>query len=232
MKNIKDIEVKQDLAPEETTEFSFDAEEFDPTTAYLELPEELDKKVVTYIEREVRSSYEYRNYINYLKTELDMTRCSLLPQIDVNNVNVSLEFHHYPMNLFEIVEAVGKKMIFDAGEGKSVSCFDIAQKVVEEHYKNNIGLVPLTKSLHEMAHSRAIIIPMSKVYGNYKNFMIRYSKSIDKDIQDRVMEAEMNSESDDATLYNKSKLEKNVSHYNITYKKPGDDGSDSEGVNA
>ena len=102
MKNIKDIEVKQDLAPEETTEFSFDAEEFDPTTAYLELPEELDKKVVTYIEREVRSSYEYRNYINYLKTELDMTRCSLLPQIDVNNVNVSLEFHHYPMNLFEI----------------------------------------------------------------------------------------------------------------------------------
>ena len=67
MKNIKDIEVKQDLAPEETTEFSFDAEEFDPTTAYLELPEELDKKVVTYIEREVRSSYEYRNYINYIK---------------------------------------------------------------------------------------------------------------------------------------------------------------------
>ena len=41
--------------------------EFDKTSAYLELPEDITEKVIQYIEREVRSSFEYKKYINYLK---------------------------------------------------------------------------------------------------------------------------------------------------------------------
>lgn len=209
---------------EPSTEYTINIEEFDPESAYLELPEELDQKTVTYIEREIRNSYEYRSYINYLKNELDLTRCSLLPNLDINSEKFSLEFHHYPMNLFEIAQVVGTQMITNCNEGDKISCFDIAQKVVEEHYRNNIGLVPLTKTLHDMAHNRAIIIPISKVHGNYKKFVEKYHDYISEEILDRIHDAEMNSESDDSKAYNKSKLEKNISHYNITYISQKDNG--------
>lgn len=202
---------------EDHTMFNISIEEFNQEDAYLEFPEELDTKMVSYIEREIRNSYEYRAYISYLKNELDLTRCALLPNIDINDCKVSLEFHHYPMNLFEIAQIVGTQMIMNSNKGEKVSCFDISQKVVEEHYRNNIGLIPLTKTLHDMAHNQAIIIPLSKVHGNYKNFMTKYSDYISEDIKDRIKQAELNSESDDSKMFNKSKLEKNISLYNIEY---------------
>lgn len=216
MKNIdKDIDPKD--IHEEHTDYNISIEEYNSEDAYLEFPEELDTKVVSYIEREVRNSYEYRAYISYLKNELDLTKCSLLPGIDINECKVSLEFHHYPMNLFEIAQTVGTQMIMNCNKGEKISCFDISQKVVEEHYKNNIGLIPLTKTLHDMAHNQAIIIPISKVHGNYKNFVTKYSDYISEDIKDRIMQAELNSESDDSKAYNAAKLEKNISRYDITY---------------
>lgn len=218
MQKVDKSTIKKDIV-EQTSTYDISISDYDPESAYLELPEELDKKMVTYIEREVRNSYEYRAYVNYLKNELDLTRCSLLPNLDINSAKFSLEFHHYPINLYEISEIVGSKMISDAGEGKKVSCFDIAEKVVEEHYKNNIGLIPLTKTLHEMAHNRAIIVPISKVHGNYKKFTAEYRDFISDEILDRITEAEMNSESDDAKAYNDAKLEKNISLYNVTYNK-------------
>ena len=68
-----------------------------------------------------------------------------------------------------------------------------------------------------MAHNQAIIVPLSKVHGNYKNFMTKYSDYISEDIKDRIKQAELNSESDDSKMFNKSKLEKNISLYNIEY---------------
>lgn len=212
-----DKSIMKDKVAEQTSTYDININEFDADSAYLELPEELDTKMVLYIEREIRNSYEYRSYVNYLKTELDLTRCSLLPNLDINSAKFSLEFHHYPINLFEITQIVGSKMLADCGEGQKVSCFDIAEKVVEEHYKNNVGLIPLTKTLHDMAHNRAIIIPISKVHGNYKKFMVKYRDYIPEEILDRITDAEMNSESDDAKAYNNTKLEKNISHYNVTY---------------
>ena len=210
------------MDPEKTTTFDIDISKYDETSAYLEIEEELDEKTISYIEREIRGSYEYRQYINYLKNELDLTRCSLLPGIDCND-GVSLEFHHYPMNLYEITEAIGKKLILSLGEDEKVSCFEIAELVMEEHYKGNVGLVPLTKTLHEMAHNRTIIVPISKVEGNYKKFIERYNSYISDDIKDRIKEAEFNSESDDSKLYNQSKLEKNISKFNVTYYKEDSD---------
>ena len=231
---MKNVELQIDVSkinkdPERTTELSIDISDFDPSIAYIDLDEDLTEKLVSYIEKEVRMSYEYRDYINYLKNELDLTHCSMLPGIDCSNGAASLEFHHYPLNLYEITDAVGHKMIKDLGDNEKLSCFEIAEKVMEEHYLGNIGLVPLTKTLHDMAHNRSIIIPISKVNGNYKEFIKKYSDSIPQDIKDRVKEAEMNSESDDAKLYNQLKLEKNVVKYNIEYNRDNStEGGDDE----
>ena len=88
---------------------------------------------------------------------------------------------------------------------------------MEEHYRGLIGLVPLTTTLHEMAHNRTIIVPITKVEGNYKKFIKKYSSYISTDIKDRISEAEINSTSEDAKIFNESKLEKNITTFNIKY---------------
>lgn len=216
----------KDSPDEPYEEYDLEISDFSEDGAYLSFEEELDKKVISYIEREVRGSYEYRGYTNYLKNELDLTRCALIPGIDASKMHISLEFHHFPMNLYEITEAVGKKMISELKEGEKVSCFEIAEQITKEHYLNNIGLVPLTKTLHEMAHSQSIIIPISKVNGNYRAFINKYSDYIPDDIKERISVAEINNETDEAAMYNSEKLEKTISRYNITYSEESHDDDD------
>ena len=219
---MKDITVQIDMndlpeKPEKKTQYEINISEFDPTSTYLESEEDIDEKLIGYIEKQIRTSFEYKKYINYLKTELDLTKCSLLPGIDSKETSVSLEFHHYPMNLYEITEAITRQRVNTLCEDETVSCFDIAEQVMEEHFRGNIGVVPLTKTIHDMAHNRSIIIPITKVEGNYGYFIKKYSSYISEDIKDRIKDAEMNSVSDDAKLFNQSKLEKNITEFNVRY---------------
>lgn len=229
MKNVELNIDKNDLPkdPENSTEYDIDISEYDVDTASLEFEEDLTEKTVSYIEKEIRGSYEYRKYTQYLKNELDLTKCSLIPGIDCSDGAASLEFHHYPMNLYEITETIGKQMLQSLSEDEKVSCFEIAERVMEEHYRGNIGLIPLTKTLHDMAHNRSIIIPISKVNGNYKKFIKKYNSYISEDIKDRITDAELNSESEESQMYNQSKLEKNITNFNITYYRDKED-SDEE----
>ena len=230
MKNVELNIDKNDLPkdPENSTEYDIDISEYDVDTASLEFEEDLTEKTVSYIEKEIRGSYEYRKYTQYLKNELDLTKCSLIPGIDCSDGAASLEFHHYPMNLYEITETIGKQMLQSLSEDEKVSCFEIAERVMEEHYRGNIGLIPLTKTLHDMAHNRSIIIPISKVNGNYKKFIKKYNSYISEDIKDRITDAELNSESEESQMYNQSKLEKNITNFNITYYSDKEDSEDEE----
>ena len=207
---------------EKHLDLDIDVCDFDSTIASFEIDEDLDEKTISYLERLIRQSYEYKEYINYMKTELDLTKCALMPNLNQKELKFSLEFHHYPFNLFEIVQIIGSKMIDDLDENKKLSAFDLCEKVMEEHYRNNIGLVPLSTTLHEMAHNKAIYIPMSSVNGNYKRFMKKYSDYIDEDLKDRVQENELDSITTEAKEYNTKKLEKTIVNYNITYNKDDD----------
>ena len=231
MKNIEiNIDpVQIETRNEKTTEMDIEISEYDSQLAYLDIQEDLTDKTIAYIEREVRQSYEYRKYIDYLKTELDLTKCAMLPGIDCSNGAVSLEFHHYPLNLYEITEIVGRKMIDSLKPNEKVSCFQISEQVMKEHFLGHVGLIPLTKTMHEMAHNRAIIIPISKVNGNYRKFLNLYKDYIPNEINDRITEAENNSESDEAKIFNREKLEKNVIKYNISYNEDDGDGDEPLG---
>jgi len=207
---------------EEKIEFNLTVNEFDITENNFKSVEDFDEKAVFYIEKQIRNSYEYRSYINYLKEELDLTRCSLLPGIDIKTTPVSLEFHHFPFTLFDITSIVGKSMISGISEKESVSSFDIAEKVMHEHFKNNVGLVPLTETLHQMAHNGAISIPFDKINGNYKDFMNEYVKHIEPDFVDRLDALEKYNNSDEAKNFNDYKLKKKIANYNIEYKREDD----------
>lgn len=223
MKNINIDELKIDNTENDEiyTELDFEVNEFNKELSSLELVEDLTEKVIKYIESEVRGSYEYKKYIGYLKDELDLNSCPLMPQIKGDENMASIEFHHYPLNLYEISEIIATQMILSLGEDEKVSCFEIAERVMREHYLGTIGLIPLTKTLHKMAHNKSIIVPISKVNGNYKLFLAKYKSYIPQDIYDRIVEAELNSESDEAQAYNEAKLKKNIVKYNITYNSAG-----------
>jgi len=214
--NLRKNDIKND---EEKVEFRMEVSDFDISQSYLDMPEDLDARTIKYIEKEIRNSYEYKSYIKYLKDELDLTRCSLLPNMDSRVLPVNLEFHHFPFTLYDITETIGKSVINNLTEGDSVSCLDIAEKVVEEHFHNNIGLVPLTETLHEMAHNNAITIPLNNVNGDYKKYIEKYKNNIAPESLDKVNIMEVFNESDEAKAFNKNKLRKKIVNYEIKYNK-------------
>lgn len=211
--NLDDFQKQYD----KVVEVKIDTEKFDSTMCEYTSVEDINDKMISYLEKEVRGSYEYKNYINYLKNELDLNKCDIMPDLDINTNPVSLEFHHYPITLYEIVAVVSTEMLSNLDDGESVSSFDIAERVMKEHYENNIGLVPLTSTLHQMAHNKAITIPHNVINGNYFRFMQKYKDYISDDIMDRITENINRSTDENCINENKQKLEKKIMQYNIDY---------------
>jgi hypothetical protein len=205
---------------EEKVEYDLSVREFDMSINNLESEEDLDEKTIMYIEKQIRNSYEYRAYIQYMKEELDLTKCAILPSIDIKTTPVSLEFHHFPLTLFDITSAVGKSMISESES--SISTLDISEQVMREHFENNIGLVPLTKTIHEMAHNGSIAIPFDKINGNYEKFIEKYSQNIEPDFLERLEALKRYNSSEEAKNFNDYKLKRRIANYNIEYNREDD----------
>jgi hypothetical protein len=208
-------------------DIDMEVQRFDENFSGLELPEEVNQKVIGYLEKIIRKSYEYKQYINYLKTELDITSCALIPTLNITDLDISLEFHHYPITLYDIVETIVHKYFATKKETEKVAMFDVMEEVMKEHYAGDIGLVPLSTTMHEMAHSGAIKIPFSSVYGNVDKFVAKYGKYMRPELREKVTNAKL-IDNKMAEEFNK-KLEKNVMHYNIEYHDRKKEGSEDDG---
>lgn len=136
-------------------------------------------KFIKSVERLVRSSLEYRDYIQYLKENVGMDACAFFSNINRdNNKRVRIEVHHAPLTLYDICDTILKKY---ENLGMKICALDIAEEAMQLHYKNMVGLIPLSKTLHEVIHSdnsEKLIIPASAIYGNYKQFLKEYSDYI------------------------------------------------------
>lgn len=146
---------------------------------YLDILED-DKerdKYIKYIEKIVRHSFEYRMYISTLKNEFNLTGCAFFKNLNLDDCKISLEFHHYPFTLYDIVNIILENRIIDHNDDPSVqekfdkifNPFSIAKETMMLHYKNKVGLVPLALTPHELYHSGNLFIPLTKnyVFGRY-----------------------------------------------------------------
>lgn len=152
----------------------------------VQLESEREKeKFIKRVEQIIRSSLEYRDYIAFLKEYVDMNRCAFFNNVqNGQGSRVRIEVHHEPLTLFDIVRVVVNKHI---EEGIPLNDLYIADEVLELHYKNNVGLIPLSKSLHQIIHnSNEIVIPIQLVYGDYKNFLDEYGDYLDDNILDKL----------------------------------------------
>ena len=57
---------------------------------------------------------------------------------------------------------------------------------MEAHYNNIIGLVPLTKMNHELAHNGDIFLSKKQIFGDYAVFMKKYENAISVDILRKI----------------------------------------------
>lgn len=123
------------------------------------------------IERLVRTSPEYIAFLAIMKGNFNINKCSLLSNLQ----EVSIELHHYPFNLYDIVEIVLEK---NFQEKKTINTFSIAKEVLSLHFENKIGLVPLSKTMHELAHSGKIFLGSELIFGEYQKFIEQYKPFI------------------------------------------------------
>jgi hypothetical protein len=138
------------------------------------------------IERIIRKSQEYKKYIKYLKDELDINKCSFLPQVDIKEVKgVGLEMHHYPFTLFDIVSIVIKHHL--SFKEEKIYPFLIAEEVMEAHFNNIIGLVPLSKTVHKLAHNGSVYIGLNQIFGNVKEFIKKYKYGVTQDYKEMLI---------------------------------------------
>ena len=146
-------------------------------------------KFVKRVERLIRSSIEYRDLIFYLKENMDFNKCAFFTHIEnANGIRSKIEIHHEPFTLYDIVDTVVHKF---EETGRPINDMYVADEVMELHYRNLVGLIPLSKTLHEVVHStykkgtEKLYIPIHIVYGNFREFIKEYGEYIDDAIYER-----------------------------------------------
>lgn len=161
----------------------------EPMEYYVNIETDKDrKKYVFQIEKIVRSSLEYKDYINFLKENLDLNKCIFFQNVTSDKTNrrskVSIELHHEPFTLFDYVNTVVTKY---QTEGLPLNALNIADEVLELHYANKVGLVPLSKTMHEVIHnSTKLLVPLNMCYGDYSQFLEEYEPYISEDMYDKL----------------------------------------------
>lgn len=128
------------------------------------------QKFVKSVERVARGSKELKGYIKYLKDNLDQDRCAIFNAI--NMTNASIELHHYPFSMYDITDIMIR---YKMAIGEEYSTISLAKEIAEIHYRGMIGLVPLSKTVHELVHEGDIFIPLQWIHGNFTEFVKKYN---------------------------------------------------------
>lgn len=140
------------------------------------------KKFIKSVERTVRSSKEYKRYIENLRTNVHALNYDTVMS-NISNTDTALEFHHYPLSLYEISEI----LILDHLANKdNITSFSIAKEIMEYHFKNKIGLVSLTKTNHELAHDGALFLHKNQIFGKYEEFINEHPNGISMEIRNKI----------------------------------------------
>lgn len=144
-------------------------------------------KLIKRIERIVRSSMEYRDLMAYLRKFVDFDKCAFFNNVSKeDNTKIRIEIHHEPLTLYDIAHIVLNKWIT---EGMIIDDLYIAEEVMELHYANLVGLIPLSKTIHQIVHSKTsnkITIPIHMTYGNFNKFLEQYDPYVPDEVWDKI----------------------------------------------
>lgn len=134
--------------------------------------------IVKQAEALCRASMEYSDYIAYLRSNVGMDACAFFNNISkANSKKIRIEVHHAPLTLFDIIKLVLDRAI---RTGDEINPMLLAEEATRIHYMNQVGLIPLSKTLHEVVHnSDKLVIPMYMVYGDFRAFLENFSEELE-----------------------------------------------------
>lgn len=158
-----------------------------PTPKYTS-PRDREKYIKT-CEMVIRKSMEYKEYIKFLRENMEMDECIILSNLkNGNGKRYHIEIHHEPFTLFDIVETVITKRLEN---GESINALNVADEVMDLHYSGVVGLVPLTITMHELVHKGRIFIPLQFIYHKYNEFFADYEEFMNESLKEKI-EAKVN----------------------------------------
>lgn len=146
------------------------------------------EKYIADLERHVRSSFEYRQMVQYLREYMNMNSCAFIPNIsNETSRRVRIEIHHSPFTLRDICCVILNKRMKN---GEILTIESVGYEVMFVHYSLMVGLIPLSETVHELVHTQYLFIPTNKVYGYYKAFVQTYYNYIDPELLNKLDELE------------------------------------------
>jgi len=132
----------------------------------------------------IRGSMEYKEYISFLKNHMDMNKCVVLSGLKIENGRkYTIEIHHAPFNLFEIVDTVISKR---EAMHEKINPYYIAEEVMKLHFDEKIGLIPLSVTMHKVVHDDKIFIPLQYFYQKYNIFYDEYEEYISEVTKNKI----------------------------------------------
>lgn len=130
-----------------------------------------------------RASKEYKAYKSYLIESLGIDRCQVFGNVSVDDATI--ELHHNVLGLFDICLLISSHIINTVG---IISSFDLVQLLIQEHYNNNVGIVFLSKTAHQIfTNTPDSYIPPEQTFGKWWNLLSKYRYGITYDIAKKVI---------------------------------------------
>lgn len=167
------------------------------------------KKFLAELEKSVRGSFEYQQYIQYLRNAFNMNSCAFYRNVtNVPNPKIKIHIHHDPITLYDICTIIFRKR---QTLGESIDEESIAKEVMWNHYNGFVGLIPLSETAHELVHANYLFIPCTHVFGEYKEFVNMYKQFFTLDQLDLIKDIE-----DASTLYTSDRA-KHLFQQRFTY---------------
>lgn len=163
------------------TDESFFEEAF-MTTSILTAEE--GNRFIKKVEALVRSSPEYKAYISYLRNDLRMDHCSFLPNLNMSEGEINLEMHHCPLTLFNIVDIIVNHRL---ARNQAITSMTIADEVMQMHFENKIGILPVSTSIHKLIHSGALLVHPAMVHGDWMGLLRDYPDGVNEELMGKLI---------------------------------------------
>jgi len=138
------------------------------------------------VESTVRTSKYYSRYISYIKNEVGLNFCQVLSNIkqEDEDTPVEIEMHHGPiLTLFDYICILVDWSLYN---NKKITTFNIANKMLEEHFENNVQIVMLSKTVHEEVHENNIFLHTKHAFGDLNAFLDRYKEGLSQEQIDKI----------------------------------------------
>lgn len=160
-----------------------------------------------------RKSRTYKSYKSYLMS-MGLDRCQVIGNIQDGMANI--EMHHNFLTIYDITILISQHILNTVSR---CTTFDIVALLMQEHRNNNIPIVMLSETVHQLYHDNPdFYIPISMTFGKWWDLLIKYRYGITLDIAYKVVKyiqnCQRNNELNSVEFFKLSDDIKNWGEYN------------------